>query len=108
MLDRFEVTISQLNPLSIQYLIEVLILSYEHAISLSSDPELPSPFRSAFQLAPLPEYRLVPRNFMSVVKEFVSNFNLWMKFFFFVRIDVASVRCVCRKEMYPIVPEVAE
>uniref|UniRef100_M4DDQ6 Uncharacterized protein n=1 Tax=Brassica campestris TaxID=3711 RepID=M4DDQ6_BRACM len=51
----------------IQYLIEVLILSYEHAISLSSDPELPSPFRSAFQLAPLPEYRLVPRNFIRCV-----------------------------------------
>ncbi|KAF2557882.1 hypothetical protein F2Q68_00015553 [Brassica cretica] len=80
-------------PTSLQHLVGIVILSYEHGLSLTADH-----FEAIFrlQLVSKPHlYRLVPRTYMMVIKGLISNSNSWSKFFFFVRINGAFVEENC-------------
>ncbi|KAF2564633.1 hypothetical protein F2Q70_00016667 [Brassica cretica] len=91
-LDRFEVSISQLNPTSFQHLIGVVSLSYEHGLSLTTDH-----FEAIFRLKLVSKphlYRLVQK-YMTLIKGLISNSNSWTKFFLFIRINAASVEEKC-------------
>uniref|UniRef100_A0A0D3E913 Uncharacterized protein n=1 Tax=Brassica oleracea var. oleracea TaxID=109376 RepID=A0A0D3E913_BRAOL len=76
-LGRFGVAISQLNPLGVHLLIGILVLSYEHD-------------HQGYGHVQAGSSELHVNG-----KGFSSNFNSWKNFFFFVRVDAASVEESC-------------
>ena len=80
-LDRFELSISQLNIAALQNFLGVLILSYE----------LWSTRKTSIDYS----YRMAPKRHMSIIQGHTSNAKGWFERFFYVRIDGASVEENC-------------
>ncbi|KAF8085081.1 hypothetical protein N665_0681s0005 [Sinapis alba] len=87
-LNRFCLSISQINLTGLQHLLGILVLSYEHGVPLSVDH-----FEALLKPLVLTGgiYRLTPCAQMSIIRETFSNGHVWEKCFFFVTVNSASV-----------------
>uniref|UniRef100_A0A0D3E9M7 Uncharacterized protein n=1 Tax=Brassica oleracea var. oleracea TaxID=109376 RepID=A0A0D3E9M7_BRAOL len=88
-LNRFELSISQLNVAALQNFLGVLILSYELGTDLSPDD-----FEGLWSIRETSidySYRMAPKRHMSIIQGHTSNAKGWFERFFYVRIDGASV-----------------
>uniref|UniRef100_A0A0D3ASQ3 Uncharacterized protein n=1 Tax=Brassica oleracea var. oleracea TaxID=109376 RepID=A0A0D3ASQ3_BRAOL len=92
-LDRFELSISQLNVTVLQNFLGVLILSNELGMDLSPDDfeGLWSTRKTSIDYS----YRMAPKRHMSIIQGHTSNAKGWFERFFYVRIDGASVEENC-------------
>ncbi|KAF2537739.1 hypothetical protein F2Q68_00021279 [Brassica cretica] len=92
-LDRFELSISQLNVAALQNFLGVLILSYELGMDLSPDDfeGLWSTLKTSIDYS----YRMAPKRHRSIIQGHTSNAKGWFERFFYVRIDGASVEDNC-------------
>ncbi|KAF3549382.1 hypothetical protein DY000_02006437 [Brassica cretica] len=92
-LDRFELSISQLNVAALQNILGVLILSYELGMDLSPDDfeGLWSTRKTSIDYS----YRMAPKRHMSIIQGHTSNAKGWFERFFYVRIDGVSVEENC-------------
>uniref|UniRef100_A0A0D3BGH4 Uncharacterized protein n=1 Tax=Brassica oleracea var. oleracea TaxID=109376 RepID=A0A0D3BGH4_BRAOL len=92
-LDRFELSISQLNIAALQNILGVLILSYELGMDLSPDDfeGLWSTRKTSIDYS----YRMAPKRHMSIIQGHTSNAKGWFELFFYVRIDGVSVEENC-------------
>ena len=87
----FWLSIGQVNPCGLQYLVGILVLSYERGMTLDVD-HLEGLFMSRGNSDIV---QLLPRNNMAIVKGFASNFHSWKKHFIFVCVNNASVEESC-------------
>uniref|UniRef100_A0A0D2ZRP5 Uncharacterized protein n=1 Tax=Brassica oleracea var. oleracea TaxID=109376 RepID=A0A0D2ZRP5_BRAOL len=92
-LDRFELSISQLNVAALQNFLGLLILSYELGMDLSPDDleGLWSTRKASIDYS----YRMAPKGHMSIIQGHTSNAKGWFEHFFYVRIDDASIEENC-------------
>ncbi|KAF8046012.1 hypothetical protein N665_4126s0001 [Sinapis alba] len=91
-LNRFWLSIGQINLTCLQHLLGILVLGYEHGVPLSVDH-----FEAV--LNPLAVtggiYCLAPCTHMSIIREIISNGHVWEKCFFFVHVNNALVEESC-------------
>ncbi|KAF8088646.1 hypothetical protein N665_0532s0010 [Sinapis alba] len=91
-LNRFGLSIGQINLTALQHLLGILVLSYEHGVPLSVDH-----FEALLKLLSVTGgiYRLAPCAHMSIIRKTILNGHAWEKYFFFIRVNSASVEEGC-------------
>ncbi|CAG7870773.1 unnamed protein product [Brassica rapa] len=92
-LDRLEVSISQISPRGIKHLVGLLVLGYERGIELTA--EYLEAFLALSRVGTDRLYGFRPRTFMEVLKGFSQGDRGWKSYFFYVRLDQASVAVEC-------------
>ncbi|KAF3605047.1 hypothetical protein DY000_02047427 [Brassica cretica] len=88
LLNRFNLSISQVNPCGLQHLVGILVLSYELGITLDAD-HLEALVEPRWSTSLIVKVR--PRTNMAIISGFVSKYHFWKEQFFFVRVSDASV-----------------
>ncbi|CDY12015.1 BnaAnng02000D [Brassica napus] len=92
-LNRLEVLISQISPRGIKHLIGLLVLGYERGMELTAD--YLEAFLTLSRVGADRLYGFKPRTFMEVLKGFPQGDCGWKTYFFYVRLDQASVAADC-------------
>ncbi|CAN7022370.1 unnamed protein product [Brassica rapa subsp. trilocularis] len=92
-LNRLEVLISQISPRGIKHLVGLLVLGYERGIELTA--EYLEAFLTLSHVGTDRLYGFRPHNFMEVLKGFSQGDRGWKSYFFYVRLDQASVAVEC-------------
>ncbi|CDY38069.1 BnaC03g75080D [Brassica napus] len=88
LLDRFNLSISQVNPCGLQHLIGILVLSYDLGITLDAD-HLDAWVEPRWSSSLIVKVR--PRPSMAIISGFASKYHYWKEHFFFVCVSDASV-----------------
>ncbi|CAF2086363.1 unnamed protein product [Brassica napus] len=92
-LNLLEVSISQTSPRGINHLVGLLVLGYEQGIELTA--EYLEAFLTMSRVGADRLYGFRPRTFMEVLKGFPQGDRGWKSYFFYVRLDQASVAVEC-------------
>ncbi|CAN7022794.1 unnamed protein product, partial [Brassica rapa subsp. trilocularis] len=92
-LNRLEVSISQISPRGIKHLVGLLVLGYERGVELTAD--YLEAFLTLSRVGTDRLYGLRSRTHMEVLKGFPQGGCGWKSYFFYVRLDQASVTVEC-------------
>lgn len=92
-LNRLEVSISQISPRGIKHLVRLLVLGYERGMELTAD--YLEAFLTLSRVGTDRLYAFKPCTFMEVLKGFPQGDRGWKSYFFYVRLDQASVAAEC-------------
>ncbi|CAN7023179.1 unnamed protein product [Brassica rapa subsp. trilocularis] len=92
-LNRLEVSISQISHRGIKHLVGLLVLGYERGMELTAD--YLEAFLTLSRVGTDRLYGLKSRTHMEVLKGFPQGGCGWKSYFFYVRLDQASVAVEC-------------
>ena len=88
LLNRFNLSTSQVNPCGLQHLVGILVLSYELGITLNAD-HLEACVEPRWSRSLIVLVRT--RTNMAIILGLVSKYHFWKEHFFFVRVRDTSV-----------------